>query len=515
MPRQPKPVNAQQFARALGWIMPGLLGLWIIGRAFLWSPARLLWLDELLTWYPASASFGRMIASTTDTINASPPLYFILIWVWSHIVGNSALMLRLFSALTTAGAWWVMFAVLRRRYGAIAAFAGIISTATNALLLARSYEARFYPLFLAEMAVALWIYGKMIGQARPSPRLLAANSLVQAALIMTHYFAIPYIGALVVATIMIRLSQRKPPWRELLSYFAGVAVLGLWLPALLGQSKTTSWIQTPDATTLWQYFHPYVGQIFITVGLGAIVFATVLGLISLRSPRAGNRRRWVRPGDAPMLLVGLGLLYVPFVAYFLSRLPGAPSLFLGRYFVPSLLGWSIVTAHATCWLLRSSRSRNSRATLRFAASIQFLALAFFLAQYIYKDWSLGSRQPKASINNAVAKLPAVHDVVITNIHDFMAVHFYAPQAIRFKFVADLEVAARGDGQDVPRHRIMLALKRHFPEQFQTVMTTSEFLASEHVFWARPGPWIQSRVIPTHQFAVVERRGNQWLFQRKP
>ena len=37
-----------------------------VGRCALLSGKRLLWSDELFTWYPATASFGSMLRSTAD-----------------------------------------------------------------------------------------------------------------------------------------------------------------------------------------------------------------------------------------------------------------------------------------------------------------------------------------------------------------------------------------------------------------------------------------------------------------
>ena len=111
--------------RSLGWqvfpwILPALLALSVIVRGAILGGKRLLWADELLTWYPVSRSFGTMLAATTDTINAVPPLYFVVTWFWASLVGHSAVTLRIFSAIAVAAAILCMFAVLRRAYGTLA-----------------------------------------------------------------------------------------------------------------------------------------------------------------------------------------------------------------------------------------------------------------------------------------------------------------------------------------------------------------------------------------------------------
>src|SRR5260221_10584343 len=91
------PLPSKRVLNVLGdWFFPLLFCGILVARCVVFDSNRRLWADEILSWFPANASFGRMLASTTDTINGAPPLYFILPWFWTAVFGKSGLALRLF-----------------------------------------------------------------------------------------------------------------------------------------------------------------------------------------------------------------------------------------------------------------------------------------------------------------------------------------------------------------------------------------------------------------------------------
>src|SRR5436309_9864834 len=51
------------------------------------------WQDEALTAYEASLPFGAML-HTILQVETTPPLYFVVIWVWGHLFGTGEVALR-------------------------------------------------------------------------------------------------------------------------------------------------------------------------------------------------------------------------------------------------------------------------------------------------------------------------------------------------------------------------------------------------------------------------------------
>ncbi len=65
---------------------------------FLVIDTQSYWADEALTAYEARLPFGSML-NVVLHVETTPPLYFVLIWVWGHVFGTGAVALRAVSTL--------------------------------------------------------------------------------------------------------------------------------------------------------------------------------------------------------------------------------------------------------------------------------------------------------------------------------------------------------------------------------------------------------------------------------
>ena len=81
------------------------------------SSRKFFWNDELYSYYFLSdPSFTHMLGAFHDKINNTPPLYFLLGWLWARVFGSTELSLRLFSSLGMCLACTIVWIVLRRTY---------------------------------------------------------------------------------------------------------------------------------------------------------------------------------------------------------------------------------------------------------------------------------------------------------------------------------------------------------------------------------------------------------------
>ncbi|HUE27438.1 MAG TPA: hypothetical protein VMP89_11745, partial [Solirubrobacteraceae bacterium] len=69
-----------------GWVVCALV---VVAAAirFLVIDNQSLWADEALTAYEARIPFGGMV-NVVLHVETTPPLYFVLIWVWGHLFGT-------------------------------------------------------------------------------------------------------------------------------------------------------------------------------------------------------------------------------------------------------------------------------------------------------------------------------------------------------------------------------------------------------------------------------------------
>src|SRR5947209_11083154 len=117
-------------------------------------------------------------------IELTPPLYYIVAWLWARVVGSSELALRSLSAVlgaaTVPAAYLVGRALAGRR---LATSIGAL-TATSALLVWYSQEARPYALLvlLATLSLLLCLRADRLDR-------YAAWAFVAMLALLTHYFA--------------------------------------------------------------------------------------------------------------------------------------------------------------------------------------------------------------------------------------------------------------------------------------------------------------------------------------
>ena len=104
-----------------------------------------------------------------------------------------------------ASAILIMFYVLRRVYGVLASTLAIAVALTfcDPALLFQTTEARFHTLIIAEVALAILLYQRMMACPGQVPfRQHADKTGIHACIVMTHYFGPLYSGAILVGALL-------------------------------------------------------------------------------------------------------------------------------------------------------------------------------------------------------------------------------------------------------------------------------------------------------------------------
>src|ERR1700730_17458954 len=137
-----------------GWALAALTAA---GAALRFSTlgVQSFWLDEAVTHRLVSGSLGAMFRAIPHS-ESTPPLYYVLAWVWVRIFGAHEVGLRSFSAVFGTATIVLIALVARRVAGERAAVAAAALAAANPLLIWYSQEARAYALLVALCALSLW-----------------------------------------------------------------------------------------------------------------------------------------------------------------------------------------------------------------------------------------------------------------------------------------------------------------------------------------------------------------------
>jgi hypothetical protein len=149
------------------------------------------WYDEAFTpVHVLRAGLGATLHNVAHTENA-PPLWYVLEWAVSRVLGNGVVALRLLSALAGVATVPVAWAIGRELQGPPTRRAALVAAAlvaSNPLLVWYSQEARAYGLFVLTASLALLCFVRALRE--PTGRRLAAFALSASLALLTHYFAV-------------------------------------------------------------------------------------------------------------------------------------------------------------------------------------------------------------------------------------------------------------------------------------------------------------------------------------
>jgi hypothetical protein len=144
------------------------------------------WFDEAVTAGLLKLGFFDMLGEIPDS-ESTPPLYYVLAWVWAKLFGTGEVGLRSLSALagtaTVPVAYLIAAEVANRRVGLMAA----ALVAVNPFLVWYSQEARAYALLVLLAALAVLFLVRALRGERNATVWWAVTSALALA---THYFAV-------------------------------------------------------------------------------------------------------------------------------------------------------------------------------------------------------------------------------------------------------------------------------------------------------------------------------------
>ncbi|MDW5330347.1 glycosyltransferase family 39 protein [Plantactinospora sp. KLBMP9567] len=225
------------------WLWPGLATLLVTAVQLDRAP---LWRDELATWSAASRPL-RDLLRLIGTIDAVSGPYYLLMHGWLAVAGDSAVALRLPSALAMAGAAALTTVLGARLFGRRA---GLLAGLLFAILPSTSrygQEARPYALATLLAVLATLLLCRALDRSA-WPR-WAGYAAAVAGLGLANLFAVSLVAGHAFAVLLGRRDRVRLRW------LLAVGTAGLLLAplAVLGraqQSRQLDWVGRPGAGDL-------------------------------------------------------------------------------------------------------------------------------------------------------------------------------------------------------------------------------------------------------------------------
>ena len=331
------------------------------------------WYDEAFTpVHVLHPSLWATLRAVSHTEN-SPPLWYLLAWADSRVLGTGEIALRLPSALagvaTVPLAWGIGRELADRRAAIVCA----AIVAVNPLLIWYSQEARAYGLFVFTSALATLYFLRALRE--PSARQMALFALSAALALLSHYFAL-----FLLVPMAVWLLAEPSTRRAALPALAAIGAVGIALLPLIsaqgghGTQWIGRWALSSRLQAIPQYFLAgYMGSplghgIELLVALPILAALAWGAMHALEGARAGHEdseARWRRGAWIALSLAAAGVLTPIVLAVF-----GADYL-APRNLVAAMIPVSVLIALISTW----PRTGSVGLALAGLVALAFLAIS--------------------------------------------------------------------------------------------------------------------------------------------
>lgn len=388
--------------------------------------SRPFWVDEVFTLQvsgqPSPVGVLRDLSHGAD---GGPGLVHLSVWLVQRFGTPTPVVARALSLVCVLGALLLTYAVLRRRFGSDASIAGALATGSHYLVVAHSYELRFYGPWLLCCALYAWAVARhQEVRARRTGVIVAVAAVL---LCTVHFYGAVTLVLMAVGIVASHGRRWRDGLRVIAPSVAGVIAFLAVVPIALGiRSAYTvrSWVPEFEPRQL----RAFVNQFWLSRVLLVVAGALVLGLlISWRRPFPRSVGVIARGAAADAGIVALAsLLALPLVLVVITLVAQPAMVF--RYGIATTLAWAPLVA-LTMEFLGRWPARISR----------FVFAGFWFASYVRMTFEKQVFAGDIDEARAALRLAQMDSapVVIQSIHTIYPV--YAQDHALGRSVALLEI----------------------------------------------------------------------------
>jgi 4-amino-4-deoxy-L-arabinose transferase-like glycosyltransferase len=248
------------------------------------------WFDEGNTALEVRYSIGQML-TLLKHYESTPPLYYLLAWVWAHVFGSGEVALRSLSALFGVLSVPVAYGAARKLVSPRAGVVAAALTATSSLLIWYSQEARAYELAVLLSGASLLAFAYV--REDPSPRWVAAWVIAAFLALATEYYAVLIVAP--EALWLLYLHRRRRTLYTGLGALALCCAPLLWFAISQNATGHASWIaHSPLGRRTAEVFPQFVAG-FTSPGYSVLepvaIALSIFGLVLLVARSIPVQRR--------------------------------------------------------------------------------------------------------------------------------------------------------------------------------------------------------------------------------
>ena len=352
------------------WLIPSVLLLFAV--PLYCARGRIFWEDEMLGFLLLrDPSFHHMTTAWLQGADGGGFSFYLTGRLWFDLFGSSVRSFRMYSEVCFAAAFIISWVTMRRFYtAAVATCASLSIWLVSPVLIQHLAEGRFYGLFMAAVALAIWFCVRANEQPEVRPLLYLGVFLANALLITSHLLGVVYSFCVVVSMVLLDWNGGRLRPKLYLAVIASWLLLIPSLPAIRASGRVGKpffWTTQPDWVTFVSHYTGFTLKLGVPIAIFLVAIVIVLArrrsLIGTMQEACRDRR--------PIYVVGLLLFLIP-VMFYVEGLFG-PALCISRYLQPIALATVYLVAELlTIGLAIVPASLRTNGALKAAAWAVFL-----------------------------------------------------------------------------------------------------------------------------------------------
>lgn len=453
--------------------------------------AESLWLDEILSIKLASMDIPSAIRTLPDNY-VHPPFYFILLHIWSTVVGQSEFGLRFLSALFGPLTAAITYKLARALFDQRTALLSGLFLALCPYHIYYSQETRMYTLATFLGLVGAYCFFQAL-ERRDRALCWIGFVLCSALGLYTHYytlFLLLFESLFFLSLIIMRRQYRYSFKAWLLAQLAIFCLYLPWLPVLFIQSTggKGGWIGIPSLGYLTGALIAYFvtlnpeRKLHLLLGGFGVIFPMTLGAIGAQIT---EDRQGLSFPLGRSRLYALAYLAVPFLAAYIVCLLIKPIL-VTRYL--------IICVPAACILLAYGLNLVKP---KFLALLLSLLLAWTIVIYLGSIYNTTNREDWRNVARYISTRIQRDDLICFNAgHARLPFYYYYGKEGELNEITLSEI-----GEDKSS---VAGKKTHLPQRIWLIISLdAENLYGQHTletFWQRAP---HSKLLLEEEFTSIE------------
>jgi mannosyltransferase len=404
------------------------------------SNGQSVWFDEGYSIILAQRPVPELWALTS--VDAHPPLYYLLLKAWAGVFGWGEFALRSLSAILLSFAVGGMFLLVKKLFTARVALVVLPFLVLAPFALRYGYEIRMYALVLliGVLATLVMVYAS----AQKKSKLWILYAVLVALGMLTLYMsAVIWLAH----AVWLFMNWKKKSWKTLfkqpwvIAFLGAVVLFAFYIPTLVYQLTHSALPGVGKQLTLTELAN-IAGVVTVFTPeykLTGLLSLGIIGIIGLAIYLLGNAYRKIPKAQKPSLWLVISMVVVPFL--FFALVSALAPIFITRYIAHvSIYMYALVgVAVALGWRYGKRRVAVGLAVLSIALSIFGVFQLQAAGNFIFER----SQYPETHQIRSDITCDADTVVVADDPYTYIDTRYYFNDCRQFYFFSKNDVAKQG------------------------------------------------------------------------